>query len=436
MKRQASGPTKIALFGHFDGTNFGNECTLQAVLYHLRRLQPDAHVSCICSGPQVTAKTYGIEALPITRGFLKSWVPANPLTRTVRKFCAALREPLEWVETIRRIRGTNIFIVPGTGLLTDAYGLRGWGPYGLLRWSLSAKTCGCRLALMSIGAGPLYRILGKWFVRIILSVADFTSYRDTATVRYLESIGLARNGEEICPDLAFSIPDCKIPCHARVPDTRPVVGLNVMEYAGKYSVPNPTDTAFTKYLQSLVETAVWLLDRGYDISLLSGDAGDSKARHAFRQLLEQEYPAYGDCRIVDEPVSSVTDLLRQIAAADFMIATRFHNLVLGFLCGKPIISISFHHKCESLMSSMGMSDYCIGMDVLAAGRLIETFCRLEANADTLKPLIRERISTFRQALDLQFTQLFCTAGQKLRASRPSQSKQPPRTASLQHIRPN
>jgi polysaccharide pyruvyl transferase WcaK-like protein len=416
MKRQVSGPTKITLFGHFDGTNFGNECTLQAFLYHLRRLQPDAHVSCICSGPQVTAKTYDIEALPFTHGFLKSWVPANPLTRALRKFCATLREPLEWVETIRRIRGTDILIIPGTGLLTDAYGLRNWGPYGLLRWSLSAKVCGCRLALVSVGAGPLYWMLGKWFVWIILSVADFRSYRDTATVRYLESIGLATSGAEICPDLAFSIPDCKIPRPARPPDSRLVVGLGVMEYAGKYSVPNPTDNAFTGYLQNLVETAVWLLDRGYDIRLLSGDAGDSQARHAFKQLLEERYPAYGDCRIVDEPVSSVRDLLHQIAATDFMIATRFHNLVLGFLCGKPVISLSFHHKCESLMATFGMSDYCIGMDGLTAARLIESFCRLEAKANILKPLIRERISAFRQALDLQYTQLFCTAGQKPGAS--------------------
>jgi polysaccharide pyruvyl transferase WcaK-like protein len=209
-----------------------------------------------------------------------------------------------------------------------------------------------------------------------------------------------------------------------------------MANPGKYSAPNPADTAFTGYLKALVETAVWLLDRGYDIRLLSGDAADSQARHALRQLLEEKYPACGDCRIVDEPVNSVADLLRQIAATDFMIATRFHNLVLGFLCGKPVISISFHHKCASLMASMGMSDYCLGMDGLAAARLIETFSRLEANAQTLKPLIREKISAFREALDLQYAQLFRTAGYRLRTSRPSQPQQKARTASLQHIRPS
>lgn len=434
MKRQMSGPTRIALFGHFDGTNFGNESTLQAALYHLRRWSPDAHLLCICSGPRNTAETYDIEALPITRRFLKSWVPANLLTRTVRKFCAVLREPLEWIEAIRRMRGADFLIIPGTGLLTDAYGLRGWGPYGLLKWSLSAKACGCRLALVSVGAGPIYGTLGKWFVRIILSVADFTSYRDTTTAQYLESVGFVRYGNEVCPDLAFGIPDCEIPFVTRAPNARPIVGLGVMEYAGKYSVANPTDTAFVGYLHSLVETAAWLLDRGYDISLLSGDAGDSKARRAFRQLLKEKYPAYGDDRIADEPVNSVTDLLRQIAATDFMIATRFHNLVLGFLCGKPILSISFHHKCESLMATMGMSDYCVRMDGLAAAPLIEMFLRLEANADGLKPLMRERISEFRQALDLQYIRLFGTTGQKLRSSRSSQTKQPPRTTSLQHIR--
>ena len=53
-------------------------------------------------------------------------------------------------------------IVPGTGLLTDADGLFGWGPYSLFKWSLIAKVCRCKLLLVSVGAGPIYGILGRW----------------------------------------------------------------------------------------------------------------------------------------------------------------------------------------------------------------------------------------------------------------------------------
>ena len=100
------------------------------------------------------------------------------------------------------------------------------------------------------------------------------------------------------------------------------------------------------------------------------------------------------------------DVLSQIASTEFVVATRFHNVLFGYLCGKPVISISFHHKCASLMAMMGMSDYCLEMGGLKAGQLIDTLRRLEANAYMLRPSIREKITAFRQALDRQYDMLF------------------------------
>ena len=84
MKERQKKRKKIALFGHFNSTNFGNESTLQAILYHLRCYQPDAEVTCICTGPEATAATHQIEAIPIAETFVKSWFPRNPLTRVVQ----------------------------------------------------------------------------------------------------------------------------------------------------------------------------------------------------------------------------------------------------------------------------------------------------------------------------------------------------------------
>jgi polysaccharide pyruvyl transferase WcaK-like protein len=207
-----------------------------------------------------------------------------------------------------------------------------------------------------------------------------------------------------------------IPRRNRAVAGRPVVGLGVMEYAGKYSARKPIEGAFLEYLETLVESARWLLDHGYDIRLLSGDFVDLHARQAFRRVLEKRLPAYDPDRIIDEPVTSAMDVLSQIAATDFVVATRFHNIVFGFLCGKPVISISFHHKCESLMAMMGMSDYCLDIGGLTADQLIDALCRLEANAHALRPSINERVATFRQALDQQYDTLFGAMRQELRVA--------------------
>src|SRR5215831_1483026 len=191
MKTHQTKQQKIAFFGHFDSTNFGNECTFQAFLYHLRCFQPDTGVICISTGPDATIARYHIEAIPVCeKWFVRSWAPRNPLIRALRKLCVGLpNEVYGWIKGLIRLRHTQMLIIPGTGLLTDAGGLLNWGPYNLFKWSLIAKACRCKLLLVSVGAGPISGTLGRWFVRSILSLADFRSYRDNSTRKYLEGVG-------------------------------------------------------------------------------------------------------------------------------------------------------------------------------------------------------------------------------------------------------
>jgi len=398
MSKLAGKPRRIVVFGPFDGTNLGNEATLQAALYHFHRIQPDAKLICVCTGARATAATYDIRAIPICRTYISFWTPPrNWLGKTARTLCLVLGEPIRWLEGFLTLWGTDLFIVPGTGLLTDAYGLTSWGPYSLLRWSVIAKLCLCRVAVVSVGAGPFHSLKGKLCVRMLLSLADFRSYRDESTVRCLQRIGIQADRDRVFPDLAFSLPK-----EATTGDSRlgpgAVIGLGVMEWANRYSKHGSNEAAQMAYLQAVAKMAGWLLERGYKIRLLIGDFSDGGAKQAFLQMLGQRN---SEC-IIDEPIHSVEDLLSQIVATDAVLATRFHNVLLALLCERPVISISFHYKCDSLMAAMGMSEYCLNSGDVEAEKLIETFRRLEANADALKPLIKEKIKRFRDALDQQY----------------------------------
>jgi polysaccharide pyruvyl transferase WcaK-like protein len=419
MQEREKTRKKIAFFGHFDSSNFGNESTLQAILYHLRCFHPDAEVTCICTGPEATVATHQIEAIPITERFVKSWFPRNPIVRVLRRVCIGIPGELcSWVKGIVRLRHIDMLIVPGTGLLTDAYGLLSWGPYNVFKWSLMAKVCHCKLLFVSVGAGPIYGALGRCFIKSALSLADFRSYRDNSTMQYLKGIGFRTDNDRVYPDLAFSLPEAAIPNQetktreAVIPsqDTkksrRPVVGLGLMEYAGKYSVSRPSNEIYLAYLSNLVKLVKWLLAHEYDVRLLSGDLGDTRARKKFRDLLRGWLSARDEIHIIDEPVVSVENLLSQIAATDIVVATRFHNVLLALLCDKPVISISFHHKCASLMNAMGLSGYCLDINDLKSDTLIEKFCDLETNASKLKPLIREKVGEFRKGLDEQYKLIF------------------------------
>ncbi len=188
-----------------------------------------------------------------------------------------------------------------------------------------------------------------------------------------------------------------------------MVGLGVMEYAGKHSNAThatPFDNTYNSYLNSLITLVTWLLSRDYDIRLLIGDLGDVRAKQKFKDLLRERLSAQDEERIIDEPMTSVEDVLSHIAATDIVVATRFHNVLFALICNKPVMSISFHHKCESLMSEMGLSDYCLNIDDLKAESLIEKCGDLETNANNVKQLIAEKAREFRKALDEQYKLIF------------------------------
>jgi polysaccharide pyruvyl transferase WcaK-like protein len=398
---------KICFYGHFGSPNFGNEITLQAMLYHVRRLLPEVELACICTGPEALAATQKIETVPVGRTFVKPGKLRTRLARLLRRvFIGAPSEVCRWFETFKTLKAADALIIPGTGLLTDAFGLMAFGSYHLFKWSLIAKICRCKVLFVSVGAGPVCSAMGKYFVKSALSLADFRSYRDNASLEYLKGIGFPTNSDRIYPDLVFSLPEAILPREGEGSSKRSIVGLGLMLHAAMYCTAGPGSAVYSAYLKSLVAFVRWLLARDYDIRLLIGEVSDREASEEFKSLLKTSLGTYDEGRIIDQPALSVEQLLLQIAATDIVVATRFHNILLALLLNKPVIAISFHHKCASLMEQMGMAEYCHDINHMNADRLIEQFQDVERNADKLKPLIRQKVERSRKALDEQYSLIF------------------------------
>src|SRR5690242_14719660 len=407
MKNCEKLPKRIAFFGHFGMGNFGNESTLRTILYHTRRFFPDAQLTCITTGPEDTTAIHNIEATPISETLLKSWKPRNPLTQLIRTLSIGVTsEVCRWAKGIMVLWHTDMLIVPGTGLLTDAYGLLNWGPYNLFKWSLTAKLCRCELLFVSVGAGPIYGWFARWLVKSALSLADFRSYRDSHSAQYLESIGFRTRNDRVYPDLVFSLADAVIADQAARNPSKPVIGIGLMSHAERYGVPNPKHETYLQYLNHLTKVVKWLVGQRYDVNLTIGNYWDIPVREEFRRLLKEHVSEIEEKHIIDEPISCVEQLLSQLAATDMVVATRYHTVLLALLQNKPVIAISFHPKCSSLMDAMGLSNYCLDMNTLNSNALIEKIRELEENAGELKLLIRRKTNEFREALDEQYKLIF------------------------------
>jgi len=396
---------KIALFGLFGAGNLGNDCTLQATLYNLRRYVPSAQISCICAGPEETTSKYNISAFPIRERALKA-VKSRAL-RLLRRIIVGI--PLELyrcVTAVKRLKNCDMLLMTGTGMLSDI-GTRPLGlHYDVLRWSVAAKLCRCKLLFVSVGVGPIGHPLGKLFVKTALRLADYRSYRDSSSKEYLERVGFETKSDAIYPDLAFSLPINAVSAAQRHNGRQAVIGLGLITHT-RTRVSSGGDEAFYRdYVSKAAGFVTWLIERNYRVRLLIGDvAYDGRVRQDLKAILQQGGLKCERAEIIDEPARCVDDLLSQLAATDLVVASRFHNVLLALMLKKPVVAISFHQKVDSLMDGMGLAEFCQDIEHIDLLRLAQQFTKASEYAQDITLQIGRKTETYRQALERQYEQI-------------------------------
>jgi polysaccharide pyruvyl transferase WcaK-like protein len=407
--------TKISFLGLFGQQNLGNECTLQAIVFNARKYIPNLEISCICTGPGDTLKRHNIPAFPISyhyAGGYHSRVSQGHSHRPIgllRKI--SIRVPMElldWLKAFRYLKGRQMLVVPGTGFLSD-YTTRslGW-PYFIFKWSVIAKLCRCKLLFVSVGAGPLFRPLSKWFIKRALSLADYRSYRDSFTKQCLENIGFATNNDQVYPDLAFSLPEDMFLESKSSDEERSIIGIGLKDYYGKLGNANEGGEAkYDSFINKLATFVGWLIEHGYIVRLLVGDVlYDGSVKQDLIDLLEKHGPKYKDDQIINEPIFSVEQLLSQLVTTDIVVSPRFHNIILALMLNKPALSLSYHEKFAFLMAGVGLADYCQDIDRLDIARLIEQVVELRKNTEKVRLQIKQKVREYRNVLDEQYKFIF------------------------------
>lgn len=397
---------KIALFGVFGAGNLGNEWTLEALLFKIRELVPRSEITCICSGPAVTAAQYGVSAVSIRGVSLPS--VNNAAIRLLRRLFVSI--PLEvyrWFQAVALLRDKQMLVMTGTGMLGE-FGISPFDlHYDIFRWSVAAKLCRCKLLFVSVGVGPLRHPLSRQLVKAVLAMADFRSYRDTFSRKYLESIGFRANSDPVYPDLAFNLPKACFKRGRQPVSEERVIGVGLMSYFNKRGSPVKDERVYRDYLSKMASFVTCLLERKCTVRLLIGDlVYDRRVRQDLKDLLELRGVRYGENRIIDEPASSLDAFVSQLAEVDVVVASRFHNVLLGLIVTKLVVAISYHEKIEALMAGAGLTEFCQDIEDFDVAKLIDQVALVQENAGSIKHRIGLKADYYRQELDRQYEHIF------------------------------
>ncbi|MEU2422006.1 polysaccharide pyruvyl transferase family protein [Streptomyces sp. NPDC007851] len=385
-------PVRVGLFGLLGSGNLGNDGSLEALLGYLRAEHPGAVVDALCGGPETVTARFGI---PATR---LHWNRAEYRTASRAGAIAAkgLGKLVDVFRTAAWVRRHDVVIVPGMGVLEATLPLRPWGfPYALFLLCASGRLLGTRVALVSVGAAEIgdrpTRALVRWSARL----AAYRSYRDAQSRAAMRAMGVDTARDEVYPDLAFALPAPP----ARTPSDSPgPVCVGVMDFYGGNDDRARAEEIHRRYLDGTITFVRTLVAEGRPVRLLTGDRCD-------RSVVDAILDAVDSPLVTAAEPASLADLMNEMAAADTVVAVRYHNLICALKTGTPVLALCYAAKSDALMDRMGLGAYCHPAREVDADRLLEQFRDLEKHAAELRRTLSERNRAAAQQLAHQFTAL-------------------------------
>ncbi|MET9900680.1 polysaccharide pyruvyl transferase family protein [Streptomyces sp. NPDC006446] len=385
-------PVRVGVFGLLGSGNLGNDGSLEAVLGYLRAEHPEAVVDALCGGPEVVATRYGI---PATR---LHWYRGEYRTASRAGAIAAkgLGKLVDAFRTAAWVRRHDVVIVPGMGVLEATLPLRPWGfPYSLFLLCASGRLFGTRVALVSVGAAAIGNRPTRALVRRSARLAAYRSYRDALSRDAMRAMGVDTTHDKVYPDLAFALPTP--PASATSGPPGPVC-VGVMAFHGGNDDRARADEIHRRYLDGTTRFVRALVDDGRQVRLLTGDECDAPVVAAILDAVDSPL-------VTAAEASSLADLMKETAAADTVVATRYHNLICALKVGTPTLALSYAAKSDALMARMGLDAYCHPAREVDPDQLLEQFRTMEKRSAELRRILAERNLLAVRQLEHQFAAL-------------------------------
>jgi len=448
-------PQKIGLCGFFGYGNLGNAAIQRAVIANIRKRIPDAQIFGFSLNPEDTQQRHQIPSFSIVRrpnpaaqcgnngrpkpsdqtttaasaashsqappqqNGIKAWLKSKPALFNALK---SLKKPLDflrmlWDEFVycrkcyKILKQLDTFILSGGGALDEGWGGPWKTPYITFRWAVLARLAGLNFLVLSVGVETLESPLSRFFARRALHLASYRSFRDAYSQAFVRKTcgceGL------LVPDLAFSLevdPSIEPPRenhNGRPRSSALVVGISPMDYLDPRSWPRKNARLYQEYIQTMAAFSEWLLSRGYSVRFFPSDIHmDRLAILDVMETLRNNGRNYSGDQIAEERVAIVPELVADIAAVDFAVASRFHGVVLSHRMRTPVLALSYDPKVNRLMGDMDLTDYCFTIEHMKLDEMIRAFELLEKNQAKVEEHVKQITTVYRTSLQNQYDQIF------------------------------
>lgn len=177
-------------------------------------------------------------------------------------------------------------------------------------------------------------------------------FRDRYSYNLFSDIPIVR----YAPDLLFRFPIEK-------KESEKKVSVSVIDTLAPFrTIEKSTAEA---YENKIVELIKRFSSDGYAVSLLSfcAFAGDNAAADRILAALPEEVSS-NIKNVVYR--NNLTEIANEIETSEYVVATRFHAMILGYIASKKVLPICYSEKMSNVISDLSLSESIITLDNLSS----------------------------------------------------------------------
>ena len=163
---------------------------------------------------------------------------------------------------------------------------------------------------------------------------------------------------------------------------RPVIALSPIAYVKPGNWPNANRALYDRYIQQLAIALSCLSRRGCFLVVACSSLGDDES--VIPDLLERldgDMKRSLDGQIHFPTIKTWRDLVAVLRDVDYLIASRLHGTILGFVSQTPAVAISFDPKVDWVMEDLHQTDYLLHFEDFTAEDVLKAFDRLKVYRD-------------------------------------------------------
>lgn len=281
---------KVAISGYYGFKNFGDEAILTVLINHLKQLK-DIDITVFSSDIDYTSSTYSVNS--------------------VKRF--------DIKNVIKTIQNSDVLISGGGSLLQDVTSLKSVVYYSLI--IALGLLFNKKVIIFAQGIGPLNKKLSQLIVRNLLKNCTLVTVRDEKSLALLNNWNIHAN--LVCD---------------------PIYSLNVTPETDNGAIGVQLREFKTMNYNLLHKLALFIArkfsDKKVEIFSLQ-ESQDLELSKRFEHILKTLNPELKTEIITD-------DIINRISKLSYLIAMRFHAILVALKCGIKTCAINYDVKVEKL----------------------------------------------------------------------------------------